>query len=80
MRIIDADALLEKFNFIYPHIEVKRIIDEQPTVYDVNNVIEQIKKSPSDRDGLRIFDGDEPMIHKSIAMEIIRRGGISETD
>jgi hypothetical protein len=71
-RIPEYDC--DNFAVTIPIKDFKNMIRRQPTAYDVDKVIEQIKKSPSDRDGLRIFDGDEPMIHKSIAMDIVKRG------
>lgn len=47
-----------------------------PTAYDVDKVVEEIKKSATDDDGLIVKDGAEPMIWKSKAVTIIRNGGI----
>jgi hypothetical protein len=72
-RLIDIDDLREQIGLKEEVITFKDL-DKVPTAYDIDKVIEQIKKSPSDRDGLRIFDGDEPMIHKDMVIEIVRRG------
>lgn len=52
------------------------MLKAQPTAYDVGKVLEQIKKSATDEDGLIVFDGKEPMIWKSKAIEIVRKGGV----
>lgn len=94
MRIIDADALLERFNLIYPHIEVKRIIDGQPTVYDVDKVMEELKSKrdyyyhemKKAENDINYFSGHyfDESYNKRIALneaiEIVKRGGISETN
>lgn len=55
---------------------LRECVDEQPTAYVVEKVVEQIKKSATDEDGLIVFDGKEPMIWKSKAIEIVRMGGV----
>ena len=42
MRLIDADALLEKMKGTPRYFDVKFDIEEQPTAYDVEKVVEQI--------------------------------------
>jgi hypothetical protein len=55
-----------------------KLINEQPVVYDVNMVIEKIRRSPSDGLATVLRDGREEMIYKSVVYDIIRRGGIDE--
>ena len=46
MRLIDADALkdtLLKYHYTTEHNQIFRYIDEQPTAYDLGNVVEQLK-------------------------------------
>lgn len=54
---------------------IKAFAESKPA-YDVENVVEQIKKSATDEDGLIVFDGKEPMIWKSKAIEIVIKGGV----
>ena len=60
----------------YSESDILYYIENQPTAYDVEKVVEQIKKSATDEDGLIVFDGKEPMIWKSKAVEIVRKGGV----
>lgn len=50
------------------------IIDTQPTAFNVNKVVAEIKKAPTD-DGLVVCNG-EPMILKSKAIKIVRNGRV----
>lgn len=46
MRLIDADALkdtLLKYHYTTEHNQIFRYIDEQPTAYDVDKVVEQLE-------------------------------------
>ena len=52
--------------------EINRI----PTAYDVDKVVTEIKQSTTDDEGLLVRDGKEPMIWKSKAIEIVRKGGV----
>ena len=47
MRLIDADALkdtLLKYRYTTAHNQIFRYIDEQPTAYDVDKVVEQLEE------------------------------------
>lgn len=54
MRLIDADILQEKFEEVKQKVEsiseiaqiigVQSVIDEQPTAYDVDKVVERLRK------------------------------------
>lgn len=47
MRLIDADALkdtLLKYNYTTAHNQIFRYIDEQPTAFDTDKVVEQLKE------------------------------------
>ncbi len=48
MRLIDADALLEKMKQTNRYFDVKFDIDSQPTAYDVEKVVAEIKDDFSD--------------------------------
>lgn len=54
MRLIDADALCERIRKIYDGymldegctpIEFENMVDEQPTAYNVDKVVEEIQKA-----------------------------------
>lgn len=47
MRLIDADALIEALNNsgVQFDAEINRIILEQPTAYDVDKVVEEVKEA-----------------------------------
>lgn len=51
-------------------------IKEQPTAYNPEKLVEEIKSSATDNDGLIVKDGNEPMIWKSKAIDIVKRGGL----
>ena len=42
----------------------------------IDKVVEEIKSSATDNDGLIVKDGNEPMIWKSKAIDIVKRGGL----
>ena len=47
MRLIDADALkdtLLKYHYTTEHNQIFRYIDEQPTAYDPDKVVEQLEE------------------------------------
>lgn len=76
MRLIDADALIEKLqrNSAFGMVRnaadknVYEIIAEQPTAYDVEKVVEQLKDTVYD-DGL---------LQEHLVRDIIKAGGINE--
>lgn len=43
-RLIDADALLEKMKRTNRYFSIKFDIEEAPTAYDVDKVVEHLKK------------------------------------
>ena len=73
MRLIDADALkdtLLKYHYTTEHNQIFRYIDEQPTAYSVEKVVEQLEN-----DEKYTFDG---CINKRHAIEIVKGGGVNE--
>lgn len=56
----------------------KKIINNQPTAYDVEMVCAKIKRRSGN--GYRDIDGDyvPPMIETKDVIEIIRKGGVNE--
>lgn len=85
MRLIDADNLNFKGQK-YNKSQMKSIldfIDNQPTAYDVNKVVEQLEKLKSQVPANRILDNitkDKPkelgqLIAYNKAIEIVKAGG-----
>lgn len=96
MRLIDADEFIKKFRYAEADTEdekimcatVRRMIKEQPTAFDVENVVsnlEQLKLGGACEDcGYceyfnECWDGDMSEEHAiDMAIEIVKRGGIDE--
>lgn len=91
MRLIDADALkntLLKYNYTTAHNQIFRYIDEQPTAYDVDKVVEQLEEerelSYSDFDRYvdevsSCLDAEyDDFFHRGLerALEIVKGGGL----
>lgn len=76
MRLIDADAMLKRNEHsIYDTIDLKEMLYYEPTAYDIDKVIEQIKE----QDGVCIScrhtdECNECSIGERI--KIIKRGGL----
>ena len=82
MRLIDADALIKDFGYLYTknHIPVDMrarttlsTVIEQPTAYDVDKVLKQLEDEKSH---MSLLD-DELEIYKSAindAIEIVKAG------
>ena len=90
MRLIDADKLLNKIDAYMCGSQdvmfVKELIKEQPTAFDVDEVVEQLeeKSKMNLKKGLIEVLPDEARPYlKAVesfdkAIEIVRRGGIDE--
>ncbi len=86
MRLIDADniynvgdsvILHEDGNAYVPLADLCKIIDIQPTAYEVDKVLEQLKEASYERfgnDGM----GGELVVNLDDAIEIIKGGGENE--
>lgn len=85
MRLIDADLLKKnckctgKFEDNFKGvdlIELAKVIDAQPTAYDVSKVVEEFEKESKwyivTQDGLNF---GEKAIRKDKAVDIVKRGG-----
>ena len=86
MRLIDADKMLERlevwntsdntdkalYNFAWNRIA------EQPTAYDIDRVIEQLKKLIDDKVGFLRSTPEANCYIQAIndAIEIVKRGGV----
>ena len=84
MRLIDADALLEQIvhtNNVYVQGRMAYIIDNMPTAYDVENVVEQLEEASHweeatfDVDGYCNDDSWE-VVYLDKAIEIVKSGCI----
>ena len=95
-RLIDADDFIKKFRYAKANTEeenimcatVRRMVKEQPTAFDVEKVIEQLKEereqsyvdfgSYAEKQGM---DSDyEDWFYRGLvrAIEIVKRGGRDE--
>ena len=76
MRLIDADKFKELFYTDTAIGKIMRLmIDEQPTAYNVDKVVEQLEEKsfvPGDRIGV----SDVKIIMSEKAVEIVKSGGI----
>ena len=82
MRLIDADTLIKNLSYLYTknHIpidmrakEILTTIMEQPTAYDVDKVIEELKDAKHD---VCLYDDDLEYYQRGIdkAIEIVKAG------
>lgn len=79
-RLIDADALCKRIREIYDGymldegctpIEFENMVDEQPTAYDVEKVVEGLNNHPN------VFQEHEgSYIPLEDAIDIVRKGGV----
>ena len=44
MRLIDADKIIDSLGYSDMDFAIGAVIDEQPTVFDVDKVVEQLKE------------------------------------
>ena len=80
-RLIDADKLKDERRTLpmmsnWGEMLISLLIDEQPTAYDIDRVIEQLEKvSFVDIDEAYADDGQR-MLFLHDAIEIVKKGGI----
>lgn len=86
MRLIDADNIYNVGDFVILHedgnayvplADLCKIIDIQPTAYEVDKVLEQLKEASYERfgnDGM----GGELVVNLDDAIEIVKEGGKDE--
>lgn len=83
MRLIDADALIKDLGYLYTknHVPVDMrarktlsTIMDQPTAYDIDKVVGQLKKVSYERFG-NTGMGGEIVVNLDDAIEIIKAGG-----
>ena len=91
-RLIDADKLLETLQDLEPHCENKdyeygmlntmryympKIINDEPTVFDVEKVVEQLE-SLSNAEADYYYASSNDVIDRDDAIEIVKQGGVSD--
>lgn len=78
MRLIDADKLKNEIHMSYSDdLGILEKIDKQPTVFDVDNVLERLKEASYERfrnPGM----GGELVVNLDDAIEIVKAGGKDE--
>ena len=88
-RLIDADKLLETLQDLEPHCDNKdyergilstmnyympRIINDEPTAYDVDKVVEQLE-SLRNAEADYYYAGSNDVVDREDAIEIVKGGG-----
>lgn len=88
MRLIDADDFIKKFSYAKANTEdenlmcatVRRMIKEQPTVFDVDKVVEQLETRKTKATTLQkeniseYFEGETDAFE--FAIKIVKGGGV----
>ena len=97
MRLIEADLLKQNCkitggfndNFVgVDLITLARVIDNQPTAYDVEKVVKELEEAKGNVPGNRFLDDiikEKPkelgqLIAYERAIEIVKQGGVSESE
>ena len=90
-RLIDADKLLETLQDLEPHCENKdyeygmlntmryympKIINDEPTVFDVDKVVEQLENL-SNAEADYYYASSNDVIDRDDAIEIVKGGGVN---
>lgn len=75
MRLIDADKIIDSLGNSDMDFAIGAVIDEQPTVFDVDKVIEQLETLIEDKVS---ESGDDWYTAECLneAVEIVKSGGI----
>ena len=79
-RLIDADALkdtLLKYNYTTSYNQIFRYIDETPTAYDVDKVVEDLDKASDYYECEEQGREHVQMVDLSEAIEIVKGGGVN---
>lgn len=76
-RLIDAGKILDKLSGMLKSMDdydaVKKVINDMPTAYDVDTVVEQISRSAYERYGNPGMGG-EKVVNLDDAIEIVKSG------
>lgn len=71
MRLIDADELRKEIHMSYSDdLGIREVIDKQPTAYDVDKVIKQIRQTQEN------YSDNDIDIMIDDAVEFVKSGGI----
>ena len=84
MRLIDADKIIDSLGNSDMDFAIGAVIDEQPTVFDVDKVMEQLKRKESvarsellvDRKTAFEFSSKCRLEAYEEAIEIVKGGGV----
>lgn len=77
MRLIDADKIIESLGYSDMDFAIGAVIDEQPTVFDVDKVISELKRDKFVESECILSD-----VHQGYnaglnrAIEIVKGGGV----
>lgn len=79
-RLIDAGLVLDnlsgRLESMKDYDAVKDVINNMPTAYDLDNVVEQLKSVSYERYGNDDGMGGERVINMDDAIEIVKGGGV----
>lgn len=74
-RLIDAEELKKRIHCLYSDdLEILEKIDEQPTAFDVEKVVEQLESLSR----CSTWNHNSDNIDRNAAIEIVKRGGRDE--
>lgn len=81
-RLIDADKIIDSLGMSDMDFAIGAVIDEQPTAFDLDKVVEQLEKLADEANdkileagGLQLYyDGYEDTMRT--AVEIVKGGGV----
>lgn len=82
MRLIDADSLLASMDngiqgTAREYLKYYQMaVNDEHTAYNADKVIEQIKASSTDDDGIVCYVDKKPVVTKELAIKIVKSGGI----
>lgn len=84
MRLIDADEFIHYLGLDCEKSREDNIgeivtledFDRQPTAYDVDKVVENIRNSPTDEDGIICYVDGKPVIKKEYAINFVKLGDV----
>ena len=80
MRLIDADKIIDSLGISDMDFAIGAVIDEQPTVFDVDKVVEQLETKKTRATELKkkyiseYFDGEAGAFE--FAIKIVKGGGV----
>lgn len=80
MRLIDADKIIDSLGNSDMDFAIGAVIDEQPTVFDVDKVVEQLETRKTRAAALQkeniseYFEGETDAFE--FAIEIVKGGGV----